>query len=113
MVLRREIRNLETEIELRVELSNFERPRRLKPRLDHSFFHLCGLEAMIMCGEIHRQILRLNERQVHKTIATNFDASGLVDELQDAAPVWIEGLLKELAPPTGSIEGSHSEVILT
>ncbi len=58
MVLRREIRNLETEIELRVELSNFERPRRLKPRLDHSFFHLCGMVAMIMCGDIHRQTTR-------------------------------------------------------
>jgi hypothetical protein len=31
MVLRREIQDLESEIELRVELSNFERPRRLKP----------------------------------------------------------------------------------
>jgi hypothetical protein len=91
--LRRAIRDLETEIELRIELSDFERPRRLKPALDRPFVHLCGMVAMIMCGDIHRQATRLTERQVHRKIAIDFDASGLPDELRDAAPVWIESLL--------------------
>ena len=110
MVLRREIRDLETEIELRVELSNFERPRRLKPRLDRSFVHLCGMVAMLMYGDIHRQTMRLNERQVHKMVAIDIDTSGLPDELRETAPVWIESLLKELAPPAESNEDGHSEV---
>jgi hypothetical protein len=41
----------------------------------------------------------LNERQVHKTIAIDFDASGLPDKLRDIAPFSIEGLLKELLLP--------------
>jgi hypothetical protein len=110
MVLRRGIRDLETEIELRIELSDFERPCRLKPALDRPFVHLCAMVATIMCGDIHRQTTRLEERQVHKTIGVDIDASGLPDKLRDAAPVWIEGVLKELAPPAGSIEDIHSEV---
>ncbi|ACB94687.1 hypothetical protein Bind_1044 [Beijerinckia indica subsp. indica ATCC 9039] len=110
MVLRREIRDLETEIELRVELSNFERPRRLKPRPDRALVHLCGMAAMIMCGDIHRQTMRLNERQVHKMIVIDVDTSGLPDEIRETAPVWIKSLLEELAPPASSNEDSHSEV---
>lgn len=101
MVLRREIHGLETEIELRIGLSDFERPRRLKPALDRPFIHLCGMVAMIICGDIRRQTMRLNERQVDQRIAIDLDASGLPDKLREAAPVWIEGLLKELTPPGG------------
>lgn len=110
MVLRREIRDLESEIELRVELSDFERPRRLKPKLNRPFVHLCGMVAMIMCGDIHRQTIRLKERHVYQVIAINIDVRGLPDELRDAAPVWIEGLLKELAPPMAPIRDSRPEV---
>lgn len=97
IVLRRDIRDLATEIELRIELSDFERPRRLKPRLDRPFIHLCGMVAMIICGDIHRQTMRSNERQIRKMIVIDIDSSRLPDELRDAAPIWIEGLLKELA----------------
>lgn len=100
MVLRREIEDLETGIEMRIKLSDFERPRRLKPRPDHPFIQLCGMVAMLMCGDIHRQTMRLNERQVHKMIAIDIDTSGLPNETREIAPVWIESLLKELAPPT-------------
>jgi predicted nucleotidyltransferase len=55
LVLRRTIRDLETEIELHIELSDFERPRRLKPALDRPFAHLCGMVAMLICGDIHRR----------------------------------------------------------
>lgn len=109
IVLQREIRDLETEIELRVELSSFERPRRLKPRLDRPFIHLCGMVAMIMFGDIHRQTMRLNERQEYKMIAIDIDTSGLPHELREAAPVWIDSLLKELAPPAGLTKDSNSE----
>lgn len=108
MVLQREIRDLETEIELRVELSSFERPRRLKARLDRPFLHLCGMVAMIMCADIHRQTMRLNERQVQKMIAVDIDTSGLPDEFRETAPVWVESLLRELTPPAGTNEDSHS-----
>jgi len=110
MVLRREIQDLETEVKLRIELSNFERPCRLKPRLDRPFAHLCGMAAMLMFGDIHRQTMRLNERQVHKLIAIDIGTSGLPEEIRDIAPAWIESLLNELAPPTGSNENRHSEV---
>jgi predicted nucleotidyltransferase len=113
MVLRREIRDLETEIELHIELSNFERPRRLKPKLDSPFFHLCGMVALLMCSDIHRQTMRLKERRVQKLITVDLDTSGLPDNLRDAAPVWIEDLLRELAPPAGSSEDGHAEVELT
>jgi hypothetical protein len=99
LVLRRTIRDLETEIELHIELSDFERPRRLKPALDRPFAHLCRMVAMLICGDIHRQTTRLNERQVHKTIAIDFDASGLPDKLRDIAPFSIECLLRELLLP--------------
>ncbi|PSJ57593.1 hypothetical protein C7I85_21740 [Mesorhizobium soli] len=63
--------------------------------------------AMLMCGDIHRQIMRLYERQVHKLIAIDFDRSGLPDELRKTAPVWVESLLKEVAPAAGSNEDSY------
>jgi len=101
LVLKRTIRDFEAEIELRVELSDFDRPRRLKPKLDRPFIHLCGMVAMLMCGDIHRQTMRLNERQIHKMITVDIDASRLPDELRDTAPVWIKALLNELASPAG------------
>lgn len=105
MVLRKETRDLETEIERRVELSNFERPRRLKPRLDRSFLHLCGMVAMLICGDIHRQTVRLEERQLHKMIAIDMDTNGLPDVLRETAQVWIGHVLKELAHPAVPNEG--------
>jgi hypothetical protein len=113
LVLRREIQDLETEIELRFELSEFERPRRLKPRLDRPFVHLCGMVAMLMCGDIHRQTMRLNERRVHKMIAIDVDTSGLPNKLREIAPVWIESLLNEVAHPASSIEDSQFEATPT
>lgn len=113
MVLRREIRDLETEIEFRVGLSDFERPRRLKPRPDHSLVQLCGMVAMVVCGDIHRQTMRLNERHVHKMIAIDIDPSGLPGELREVAPAWIESLLNELAPSGRSIEEDHPDDVPT
>jgi len=111
MVLRREIRELETEIELRIELSNFERPRRLKPKLDRPFIHLCGMAAMLMCGDIHRQTMRLNERRAQKMIAIDLDVSGLPDNLRDAAPVWFDQLLQELAPASDPDKDARVEAL--
>lgn len=112
MVLRRKIRDLETEIELRVELSNLERSRQMKPRLDHPFLHLCGMVAMLMCGDIRRQTLRLEERQLDKMIAINMDTNGLPDVLREAAQVWIGNILKELADPAVPNKGTHAMVEL-
>lgn len=57
--------------------------------------------AMLVCGDIHRQTMRLNERQVHKMIAIDIDTSGLPDELREPAPVLIASLLKELGASGG------------
>ena len=63
---------------------------------------------MIMCGDIHRQTMRLHERKVHKMIAIDIDPNGLPDEFRTTASIWIESLLKDLAP--NSNEDKHSEV---
>ncbi len=111
LVLHREIRDLDTEIEFRITLSDFERPRRLKPALDRPFLQLCGLVAMTMCGDIHRQTMRLQERKMEKPIAIEINTEALPDKLREAAPVWIEQILNELAPrATEGDEGGESKV---
>jgi predicted nucleotidyltransferase len=104
VVMQRQVRELDTEIELRVALSDYERVRRTKPQLDRSFLHLCGMVAMVMCGDIHRQTMRLFERKVHRQIVLDLDTSMLPDELQSAAPIWIESMLQEFAPRAGALE---------
>jgi predicted nucleotidyltransferase len=98
IVLHREIRDLGGEIEFRVALSDYERPRRLEPKLDHTFLQLCGMVAMAMCGDIHRQTMRLNERSLEKRIVVDLNADALPEQVRGAAPVWIEHVLNELAP---------------
>ncbi|NSL72077.1 hypothetical protein C6Y62_09690 [Hyphomicrobium sulfonivorans] len=111
IALRREVLDIETEIELRVALSSFERPRRMKPKIDRSFLHLCGMVAMLIRGDIHRQTMRLNERQIDKAITLDIDTSGLPDELCEIAEVWIESMLREFAHPAVSNEDDYSEFV--
>lgn len=106
MLMRREIRDLGAEIELRVILSHYERPRRLKPRLDRPFLHLCGMVAAATLGDIHRQNVRMEERQQDKRVVVDFDVSGLPDDLRAAAPVWVESCLDEMG---GSAHGANVE----
>lgn len=101
MALRRTIRQIGAKIELRVALSDFERPRRMKPRLDLAFLHLCGMTALLICGDLHRQALRLREHQEGHGLALDLDSTHLPDELRTAALIWIGKLLQQLQLPDG------------
>lgn len=99
MALHRSIRTSGAQVELRVELSDYERPRRMKPQLDSAFLHLCGMAALLICGDLHRQTLRLRERGEDRAVALDLDATRLPEELRTAAPIWIQHFLQDLQQP--------------
>lgn len=99
MVMHRAIREQRSNIRLRVALSDYTRPRRIRPRVDHALLHLCGIVAAIVFSDIHRQTTRARERQSPKPIEVDVDASGLPDGIREAAPHWVAQRVAELAGP--------------
>ncbi len=101
MVLRREVRDLGAELELLVELSSFQRPRKLKPQASFPLIKLCNMVAMIVCGDILRQSIRLAERQSQKMIAVNLVTAELPDEIAEATQWWVKIPLEKLTAELG------------
>ncbi|KRA99879.1 hypothetical protein ASD83_05170 [Devosia sp. Root685] len=103
LVLTRSVRDLPDEIEMSFTLSGYERARRLKPKTDYGFLQLCGMVAMIIRGDMSRQITRMNERGHQKLLAIDVQAEQLPDELRHAAAGWIQEIMTD--PNTEKPEG--------